>query len=334
MLRILSLLIAIILFFIGFPVNSAHAHALQPAYLNLQEREIGQFDVSWKVPYVGEGSVIPLDEIPLFPDSCQDITPKRTYSPSGGILSRWTVDCGENGLYGQLIKIKGLETSLNDVLFRLNLLDGQTYSGVLRASKPSYQVPAKGSRPQLAWSYLRLGIEHILTGYDHLLFVLGLVLLVNQGWLLFKTITAFTLAHSITLGAATLGLVNVPQAPVEAIIALSILFLARELAYRPISEMGLTERYPWVVALIFGLLHGFGFAGALTEAGLPMADIPLALLLFNIGVEIGQLSFVLVVLGIIVLLRKIPFPQWTGWLAPYTIGAISAFWLIERISLF
>ncbi len=333
-LKLSSTLGLLILLYLCFSVKPVNAHALQPAYLNLQETERGQFDVSWKVPFVGEGSSIPLNESPQLPDMCKVITPEVTYYPSEAMLKRWRVNCGERGLYGQKIRINGLESALNDVLFRLDTLEGLTYLAVLRASNPSYNIPARGSRPQIAWSYLNLGIQHILTGYDHLLFVLGLVLLVSQGWLLFKTITAFTLAHSVTLGAATLGIVTVPQAPVEAIIALSILFLARELAYRRLGTIGLTARYPWVVALIFGLLHGFGFAGALTEAGLPQEDIPLALLLFNTGVEIGQLSFVFVVLAIIFVFKRGRYPEWVGWLAPYAIGAISAFWVIERMSTF
>ena len=169
-----------------------------------------------------------------------------------------------------------------------------------------------------------------------MLFVLGLVLLVQRKGLLFKTITAFTVAHSITLGAATLEIVNIPQTPTEAVIALSILFLAGELAHRQRGKIGLTENYPWLVALIFGLLHGFGFAGALIEVGLPQAEIPLALLLFNLGVEIGQLLFISVVLTFLFSLEKIPlsFPDWTKWLAPYMICSLSAFWLINRINAF
>ncbi len=314
----------------------AQAHALQPAYLNIIQRSGSQYEVSWKVPFAGEGSVVPLGEEPEFPEACQEVTSRAVYPSPAAILTRWTLSCGVDGLYGQTIHIKGLEAALNDVLFRLQTAAGETYSSVLRAANPSYSVPAKGSRPQIAWSYLRLGIGHILSGYDHLLFVLGLVLIVKQRWLLFKTITAFTVAHSITLGAATLGVVNVSQTPTEAVIALSILFLAGELAHGRRGKTGLTERYPWLVALTFGLLHGLGFAGALTAVGLPQTDIPLALLLFNLGVEIGQLMFVFAVLAIMVGLKRIrpEWPAWSGWLAPYAIGSLSAFWCIERVSAF
>ncbi len=318
------------------PAPLAHAHALQPAYLNIIQRSGNQYEVSWKVPFAGEGSIVPLSEEPEFPDICEEVTTRASYQSPASLLKRWTVNCGSAGLYGQTVHIKELEAALNDVLFRLETTEGETYSSALRASNPSYAVPAKGSRPEIAWSYLRLGIGHILSGYDHLLFVLGLVLIVQNRWLLFKTITAFTVAHSITLGAATLGFVNISQTPTEAVIALSILFLAGELAHGRRGKPGLTERYPWMVALTFGLLHGLGFAGALTSVGLPQADIPLALLLFNVGVEIGQVMFVLVVLVIITLLERVrpQWPEWSGWLAPYAIGSLSAFWCIERVAAF
>ena len=318
------------------PTPPAHAHALQPAYLNIIQRSGNQYEVSWKVPFAGESAVAPLSEEPEFPEQCADVASRAVYQSPAALLKRWTIRCGEAGLYGQTINIKGLEAALNDVLFRLETADGETYSAVLRATNPSYAIPAKGSRPEIAWSYLKLGIGHILSGYDHLLFVLGLVLIVRNRWLLFKTITAFTIAHSITLGAATLGFVHVSQTPTEAVIALSILFLAAELAHGRRGESGLTERYPWLVALTFGLLHGLGFAGALTAVGLPQADIPLALLLFNVGVETGQAMFVCVVLTIIALLQRArpQWPDWSGWLTPYAIGSLAAFWCIERVAAF
>jgi hydrogenase/urease accessory protein HupE len=186
-------------------------------------------------------------------------------------------------------------------------------------------------------TYLKLGIEHIFSGIDHLLFVLGLVLIVGPGGRLVKTITAFTLAHSITLGAATLGWVQVPQAPVEAAIALSILFLAAELAHRQRGRSGLTAQYPWLVALTFGLLHGFGFAGALTEVGLPSQDIPPALLFFNLGVEIGQLAFVFTVLVVQVGIKRLSAgyqPRWLTSVPAYGIGIMASFWCFQRIAAF
>ncbi|MGF1492116.1 MAG: HupE/UreJ family protein [Microcoleaceae cyanobacterium] len=184
---------------------------------------------------------------------------------------------------------------------------------------------------------MKLGIAHIFSGIDHLLFVLGLVLIVGPSWRLVKTITAFTAAHSVTLGYATLGLVNVPQTPIEAVIALSILFLASELAHSRRGQPGLTEQYPWLVALIFGLLHGFGFAGALSEVGLPQQDIPPALLFFNVGVEMGQLAFVLGVLLLMALIQQLNWvnqPRWWGWIPTYAIGTLASFWCIQRVVAF
>jgi hydrogenase/urease accessory protein HupE len=189
---------------------------------------------------------------------------------------------------------------------------------------------------QVARAYTRMGIEHILGGVDHLLFVLGLLLLVRGAWLLVKTITAFTIAHSITLAAATLGWVHVPQPPVEAVIALSILFLASELAKQYQGHIGLMERYPWIVAFVFGLLHGFGFADALRRIGLPQSDIPLALFAFNVGVELGQLGFIAAMLGLLVLAKRINLAalleHYLRPAAPYAIGVLASFWLWERLA--
>jgi hydrogenase/urease accessory protein HupE len=230
---------------------------------------------------------------------------------------------------------------------------------MLRPDAPSF-VFTKAAGPA-AGGYFVLGVEHILLGIDHLLFVLALVLIVRGVGLLVKTITAFTLAHSITLGLATLGVVNMPSAPVEAVIALSIVFVASEIlrlrsaGFSPLQRSSewnaksvsltashpgvkgpegrapsLTARAPWLVAGAFGLLHGFGFAGALSEVGLPANDIPLALLFFNVGVEAGQLAFVVVVLGVIALLRCVRMPEWSPKLAPYAIGSLAIYWVIER----
>jgi hydrogenase/urease accessory protein HupE len=214
------------------------------------------------------------------------------------------VDCGEGGIINETVVIAGLESTVTDTLLRIELADGTMHTTVLRPDSPTFLVPEKPSKTKVAGSYLGLGIEHILGGFDHLLFVLGLLLIVRSTRLLIKTITAFTLAHSVTLAMATLGFVHVPQAPVESVIALSIIFLATELSKQHRGETGLTTRAPWLVALTFGLLHGFGFAGALTEVGLPQSDIPLALLFFNVGVEVGQLMFVSGVLVVIWMLKK------------------------------
>ncbi|MGI9201098.1 MAG: HupE/UreJ family protein, partial [Woeseiaceae bacterium] len=191
---------------------------------------------------------------------------------------------------------------------------------------------SSGSLLNAAKRYTQLGIEHILLGFDHLLFVFGLLLLVKRGWPLVKTITSFTVAHSITLGLATIGLVEIPVAPVEAIIALSIVFVAVEVVHAHQGRLGLAARFPWIVAFSFGLLHGFGFAGALSEIGLPQAEIPIALVFFNIGVEIGQLVFVMFALLPIWMigLLRVKWPRWSEVLPAYAIGTLAMFWFAER----
>jgi hydrogenase/urease accessory protein HupE len=269
---------------------------------------------------------------PQLPSGCSNITEPSVQVSAGGALERWMVNCGENGLTNKTIVIAGLTATQTDTLLRMQMMDGNMHTTVLRPDVPSFLVPAKPSKFKVAGSYLVLGIEHILGGFDHLLFVLGLLLIVRSTMLLIKTITSFTLAHSVTLAMATLGFVHVPQAPVEAVIALSIIFLASELSKQHRGETGLTTKAPWLVALTFGLLHGFGFAGALTEVGLPRTDIPLALLFFNVGVEVGQLMFVAGVLCVTWMIKKVKF-RWPAWVehAPaYAIGSLAAFWFIQR----
>ncbi|NIO15593.1 MAG: HupE/UreJ family protein [Deltaproteobacteria bacterium] len=309
--------------------GGALAHRLQPAYLEISEQSAARFNVLWKRPLVGD---IPMNIYPRLPSGCRNLSEPVVQQLTGGAVERWFVDCGTKGLIDEAITIEGLAATQTDTLLRIQLLDGHTYTSVLRPDSPSFLVPEKSSQSKIAGSYLVLGIEHILGGFDHLLFVLGLLLIVGSTMLLVKTITAFTLAHSVTLAMAALGFVPVPQAPVEAVIALSILFLATELTKQGKGEMGLTSRAPWLVALCFGLLHGFGFAGALTEVGLPQVDIPLALLFFNVGVEVGQLMFVAAVLSVRWGIRKmkVKWPLWVQQAPAYAIGSLAAFWFIQR----
>lgn len=237
------------------------------------------------------------------------------------------------------LRVAGMETALTDVLVRFERADGSARTGRLTAAAPSFAFdPAPGGL-DVAAAYFRLGVEHILLGIDHLLFVLALMILTRGAWRLVKTITAFTVAHSLTLALATLGVVRVPQAPVEATIALSILFVAAEIVRAREGAAGLTGRAPWIVAFVFGLLHGFGFAGALSQVGLPPRAIPLALLFFNLGVEAGQLLLIGAVLGLGAALRPMArrAPAWTrpSWAArvpAYAIGGIAAFWVIARVA--
>ena len=246
----------------------------------------------------------------------------------------WRAESG--ALIGGTIEIAGLTALPIDVIVRVALVDGSEHSAILRTATPTYVVPPRATKWMVAGSYWKIGVIHILEGFDHLLFVLALMLIIPNLWMLFKTITAFTIAHSISLALATLGVVNMPGAPTEAVIALSILFLAVEIVHSRDGRETFTERYPWVVALAFGLVHGLGFAGALAEVGLPEKEIPLALVMFNVGVETGQILFVVVVLAVLYLARWLPvkWPRGAWRLAPYSIGGIAAFWTIQRIASF
>jgi len=309
--------------------SSVDAHKLQPAYLEINEQTTGTFNILWKRPLVGNK---PMNIYPQLPAGCSNLTEPVLRPSQSAAIERWLVDCGEIGITNETIVIDGLESTETDTLLRIELSDGTMHTSVLRPDSPNFFVPEKPSKAKVVVSYLGLGIEHILGGFDHLLFVLGLLLIVRNTMLLIKTISAFTLAHSVTLAMAALGFVHVPQTPVEAVIALSILFLATELSKQHQGEIGLTSSAPWLVALCFGLLHGFGFAGALTEIGLPQTDIPLALLFFNVGVEVGQLMFVAAVLAVQFFIQKIKvkWPVWVKQVPAYGIGSLAAFWFIQR----
>jgi hydrogenase/urease accessory protein HupE len=309
----------------------AFAHESRPAYLEINESQAHIYDVMWRRPARGE---MVLAMQPVFPEHCQVQGGIANYMSQGAQVQRWAIQCESTGLVGHTIYIEGLVQTITDVLVRIQLSDGTTYTQILKPNNPSMTVQGAPSLWQVTSDYFVLGVEHILGGVDHLLFVLCLLLIVEGKWLLLKTITAFTVAHSITLALATLGFVSVPQAPVEAVIALSILFLAVELVKQQQGRHDLAMRAPWIVAFIFGLLHGFGFASALSEVGLPQADIPLALLMFNVGVEVGQLLFITAVLLTIwawKLTLKIE-SSWLPRLTAYVIGSISAFWVIERVT--
>ena len=311
--------------------TKSEAHEIRPALLNITETEPGWFEVMWKVP-VFEGEV--LDITPVFPESFNLIgIPSNNILP-GHVIQYFSVQYdGEDDIAGKEILIEGLSSLQIDVLVQMVLIDESRYSAILKPSAPIYIFPKIGSKSEVAYSYWIMGIIHILSGFDHLLFVLALLLIVQNNWKLFKTITAFTLAHSVTLALATLGLVNVPPGPTEAVIALSIVFLAGEIMNIHRGKYSITQQYPWVVAMFFGLFHGLGFAGALTNIGLPQSEISLALLMFNLGVETGQIIFLLAVLLVWAIIKRFnikwPANAWK-WM-PYAIGSLAAFWTIERI---
>lgn len=308
----------------------AQAHEVRPAYLELHEARPGEFQVLWKTPMRGE---LRLALSPTFSGKTELLTPVATRQTGSAAVQTWRFKAVEP-LRGQSLHIAGLESSMTDTLVRIEFADGMTWTRRLTPQEPAAAVPQQQTALAVASEYTALGVEHILLGIDHLLFVLALLLITGGRWMLVKTVTAFTVAHSITLALAVLGFVRVPQAPVEAVIALSIVFVAAEILRTRDGHPGITARAPWLVAFTFGLLHGFGFAGALTEIGLPQTHIPLALLFFNIGVEFGQLLFIGAVLSCILLLRRIRLPNWAGRVPPYAIGSIAMFWVIQRVVAF
>ena len=308
----------------------AVAHRLSPAFFGLAETAPNAFDVQWKVSISG-GLAAVLE--PQVPDGCSLTESVRTYVVDDVRLQHGALSCPE-GLGGKVFTVSGLAQTQTDVLLRVDYLDGTASNHRLTPDAPTVTIPERPSALEVVRTYLVLGVEHILLGIDHLLFVLALLLIVNGVGRLVATVTAFTVAHSITLGAATLGYMQVPSAPVEAVIALSILFLASELARQRSADdvANLTRRFPWIVAFAFGLLHGFGFAGALSEVGVPQQAVPLALLFFNVGVELGQLLFIAAVFGFawLVRLSAVRLPAVWPRAVAYGVGSVAAFWVVER----
>jgi hydrogenase/urease accessory protein HupE len=328
--RVLLLLILVASWTCG-----AFAHEVRPAYLQLRETSQDIYEVLWKVPGQGDDLRLALDV--EFPEGTVDVTSPRASFENNAYTERRIVKRA-NGLGGGTLRIVGLDATMTDVLVRLEQRDGSVQVARLSPSAPSFVVEATPLKTRVATTYLRLGVEHILLGYDHLLFVLALILIVRARRLLVVTVTAFTIAHSITLALATLGVIHVPGRPVEAAIALSIVLLATEIFRIRRGASSLTARWPWAVAFTFGLLHGFGFANALSETGLPHGDIPLALFTFNIGVELGQLAFIGVVLGALNIAKRIALPSIVVKhalpAATYAIGALATFWFIDRVAAF
>ena len=313
----------------------ALADEIRPAYLELRETAAGEFNVLWQTPMVGD---VRLDLEPEFSGETTLLAPVTTQTTGGGLaqtsiqtlIQTWRL--GAPQLRGQTLRIRGLEKTVTDVLTRIQFLDGSVAINVLQPSSPALVIPERQTSLMLARNYIFYGIQHIWFGVDHLLFVLGLLLIVGDRWTLIKTITSFTIAHSITLAVATLGFAHPAVEPLNAAIALSILFLGPEIARTWRGEKSLTITQPWLVAFIFGLLHGFGFAGALTSAGLPRGDLAVALLTFNIGVEIGQIAFVLLVVALERSFRQLEI-NWPTMLARapgYLIGCAGAFWTFQR----
>ncbi|MXN63445.1 HupE/UreJ family protein [Stappia sp. GBMRC 2046] len=326
----MRLFLLIFLAFAGFAQSSVLAHELRPAFLEITEARPGIYDVLWKVPARGE---FRLSLNVRLPENCRETAAPVISNDGVAVLSRWSVAC-EGGLAGRRVAIDGLASTFTDVLVRIAHLDGSVQSARLMPDYPQVTVEASPTSTDTARTYFLLGVEHILLGFDHLLFVLALLLFIDNTRKLVETVTAFTLAHSITLAFATLGLAHAPQGPVEALIALSIVFVAAEILRKENGRVDLSSRYPWVIAFLFGLLHGFGFGGALRDIGLPQNDVPLALLTFNLGVEAGQLIFIAFTLLTIAGLKLIftsptPLPKT---IMTYAVGSVSAVWFVERVA--
>jgi hydrogenase/urease accessory protein HupE len=316
---------------LGLPA-AARAHEARPAYLEITETAPGRFDVMWRTPVLAGMRLRVALQLPA--DLKNEREPAVQELADSLVERRW-IRAGEGGLAGKRIEFPGLQASITDVLVRIEMLDGRKWTAVARPSQPWVQIAASQTRLEVVGTYVVEGIRHILFGADHMLFVLGLLLIVRNRWMLVKTVTAFTLAHSITLAVATFGIADVPVAPLNAAIALSILFLGPEIVRTWRGETSFTIRHPWVVAFAFGLLHGFGFASALTGAGLPRAELPLALVSFNVGVEIGQLGFIALFLALERSFRvlAVRWPRWAQALPGYTVGSLGAFWTIQRVAM-
>ncbi len=329
--RILLILVSIIASYVGISDSAALADDSQPAFLEIKETTPNRYTVVWRTPNVsGKRSELGLQ----LPETVRNLTPPVVRELPRSKVERRLIETDAAGLEGKRVTITGLEATSIEVLVRIEFGTGATTTSLIRPSKPWLVIEGPRNAWQITWDYTVLGFEHILSGFDHLLFVLALVLIIHGTRPLLLSITAFTLAHSITLAGATLGVLSVPGPPVEAIIALSIIFLASELAKLNRGKPSMTANYPWIVAFSFGLLHGLGFAGALADVGLPQHEIPLALLMFNIGVELGQLVFVSVVLVIMASFRRLraQWPFWVLQLPAYGIGSIASLWFIERVS--
>ena len=327
-----QIIFALALFPLFLAASDSHAHEMRPGYLEIREIEKEIYDVLWKVPAKGAEARLGLNL--RFADDVEFLAEPVGAFMGGAHVQKMRIK-RDGGITGTELTIEGLSRTYTDVLLRFVREDGRELTHRITPESPSYVIENDPGAGSVAWTYFVLGVEHILLGIDHLLFVLALLLIVGGWKKLIGTITAFTIAHSITLALATLGFADVPGPPVEAIIALSIVFVAAEIIRGRNGHPGLTAKSPWIVAFTFGLLHGFGFAGALSDVGLPQTSIPLALLTFNLGVEAGQLLFVAAMVTFWLIVRRVGKraspPRWIELVPPYAIGGMAAFWMIERV---
>ena len=326
-----KLLFTLLLLFAS--ISSSFADTIKMAYLGIDETKKNSYNIIFKIPTKNNRK---LNLKANFPKGCDKTSKVKLQAVNGAFLHSWSMEC-KNGLVGGDISVDGLDITNTSLLMKLKLLNGISQTKILSKNNNTYTVESAPSSLQVVKTYTVLGIEHILMGFDHLLFVLSLLFIAKNLKQLILTITAFTLAHSITLAGVTFGYLKLPQQPVEAIIALSIMFLAMEIIHKRQGIEGIASRFPWIVSFAFGLLHGFGFAGALAEIGLPEQSIPLALLFFNVGVETGQLMFIATVIAVGKVLHKLAKPSILnkGRVAVvYMIGSLASFWFIDRVIAF
>ena len=319
----------VLILFSVVSLRLAAAHESQPGFVEIKQSGSDRYDITWRAPiYYGKPHPAALE----LPTEWQTIGQPTERRRADSIIFQRLISTGGKSIEGKVLRFPGLEGTITDVFIRLTRSDGSAMTMVARPTKPWAEL--RGERPWhvTAREYLFLGFHHILLGIDHLLFVLGLLLIVQGRVMLIKTITSFTVAHSITLGIATLGYAQAPLPPLNAAIALSILFLGPEVVRARRGETSLTIRFPWLIAFGFGLLHGFGFASGLSTTGMPRAELPWALLWFNVGVELGQLLFVFIALGLAWSFRvlQVQWPRWALWLPGYTVGSLGAYWMIQR----
>jgi hypothetical protein len=311
-------------------VPDAQAHESRPAYLEVRETTAGRYDVLWRTPVLS-GMRLPV--VLKFPEDVRNVTEPTLRELPDSLVEQRLIEATGGGLAGKHIEFVGLQTTITDVLVRMQLRGGTDSTTLVRPSQAWVEIAVSRGLLAVSGDYFKLGIEHILYGVDHLLFILGLLFIVRDRWAVVKTVSSFTVAHSITLAIATLGYAHAPEPPLTAAIALSILFLGPEIVRSQRGDTSLTIHHPWVVAFAFGLLHGFGFASGLTTMGLPRAEIPLALLLFNLGVEAGQILFVVVMLALERACRvlEVRLPRLLDALPAYAVGSLGAYWSIQRV---
>ena len=303
----------------------AFAHEVRPAYLQVTELSAGEYDVVWKQPVI-DGKRLKIK--PVFPEGCEEIGARDIRSVGATATERYAVSCD---LTSGIISLEGLERTLTDAFIRVAYFNGDQKSGVIKPSSPRFDLGSESTSPAI--DYIKIGVDHIIYGWDHLLFVIGLVMLVSRRQII-GVATAFTAAHSLTLALAAFGFLNLPTRPVEILIAMSIVLLAIEIIRKNRGGTSIAVSKPYLISFVIGLIHGAGFASALSEIGLPKGTELLALLLFNLGVELGQIAIILLLLGALWMTAKAikNSRRPIEFASAYLIGTIGMYWTVQRLS--